>query len=102
MIDFALYLTYIIIIASTLLALGFAFWFVIKNVKHAKATLFGALGLLVIFIISYLISGSEIYHKFGIDTAYSKFIGGTLIMLYIIFAITILVLLYAEIRRFFK
>lgn len=102
MIDFGLYLTYAMMAISVILAIGFSAWFLIKNFKNAKATLFGLAGIIVVFLISYFISSNEIYEKFSISASLSKFIGGTLIMLYIIFIGTILTAVYAEINKLFK
>jgi hypothetical protein len=102
MIDFFMYLTYAMLVIATLLALGFAFWFVFKNLKNAKGTIWGTVGLIVLFFISYALSSNEVYEKFHIVASYSKFIGGTLIMLYLVFLGTILSAIYVEIAKLFK
>ncbi|MCX7861396.1 MAG: hypothetical protein N2449_00170 [Bacteroidales bacterium] len=102
MIDVALYLTYFLVLASVLLVLGFAIWFLVKNFKKSKNTLAGALVLIIIFLISYFISSGEVYEKFQIGEGLSKLIGGSLITLYIMFAGTIVVAIYAEIAKLFK
>jgi heme A synthase len=102
MIDIALYLTYILVLAAIILVLVFAVTFLVKNFRKSKTTLFGALGLFGVFIISYLISSSEVYEKYQIGAGLSKVIGGALISLYIIFAFTILIAIYGEISKFFK
>ena len=101
-IDIFLYLTYVMVSLAIILSLGFALMFLVKNFKKAKATIFGAIGILVIFFISYAISSSEVYEKFQIDASLSKIIGGTLIMLYIVFIGTILAAVYAEVAKLFK
>lgn len=102
MIDVALYLTYFLVISALILALGFAVWFLTKNIKKSKTTLIGALVLVVIFIIAYLISSGEVYEKFQIGEGLSKVIGGALISLYIMFFGTIIIAIYTEIAKLFK
>lgn len=102
MIDIFLYLTYFLVLASLLLAVGFALWFLVKNFRKAKSTIFGAIGLVIIFIVAYLLSSSEIYEKYDISSSVSQFIGGSLIMLYIMFFGTFAAAIYAEISKFFK
>ena len=87
---------------AIVLALGFALWFLVKNFKKAKATIIGFVGLVVVFFLSYALSSSEVYEKFAIDESTSKIIGGTLIMLYIIFVGTFLAAIYAEVAKLFK
>jgi len=102
MIDLALYLTYFLIFLAILLVLGFAGWLLIKNFKNSKSTIFGTIGLVLIFLVSYLISSGEVYEKFQIGEQLSKIIGGSIITLYIMFFGTILAAIYAEISKLFK
>jgi|GEM_PF-2729949 uncharacterized membrane protein YozB (DUF420 family) len=102
MIDVALYLTYFLVIAAVVLVLGFAVWFLTKNIKKSKNTIIGALGLVAIFLIAYFISSGEVYEKFQIGEGLSKTIGGALITLYIMFFGTIIIAIYTEIAKLFK
>ena len=102
MIDTFLYITYAMVFIALASTLGFALWGLVKNFKKAKATIFGAVGLIVIFFISYALSSSEVYEKFAIGESTSKVIGGTLIMLYIVFVGTFLTAIYAEVSKLFK
>ncbi len=102
MIDVVLYLTYFLFFAAILLVLGFAGWFLVKNFKKSKTTIFGFIGLIVLFVIAYFISSGEVYEKFQIGEVLSKLIGGSIITLYIMFFGTILAAIYAEISKMFK
>ncbi|HOU99415.1 MAG TPA: hypothetical protein PLP65_11275 [Bacteroidales bacterium] len=102
MIDVVLYLTYFLFFAAILLVLGFAGWFLVKNFKKSKTTIFGFIGLIVLFVIAYFISSGEVYEKFQIGEGLSKLIGGSIITLYIMFFGTILAAIYAEISKMFK
>ncbi len=102
MIDVALYITYLLVIAAIVLVLGFAVWFLTKNIKKSKTTLIGALGLIAIFLVAYFISPGEAYEKFQVSEGLSKVIGGSLITLYIMFIGTIVIAIYTEIAKLFK
>jgi len=102
MIDVVLYLTYFLILISILLVLGFAGMYLVKNFKKNRNMLLGTAGLLVIFFISYMLSSGEVYEKFQIGETLSKIIGGTLITLYVMFIVTIVVAIYAEVSKLFK
>lgn len=102
MVDIALYLTYFLIAIAILLALFFAVKSLVQNFKSSKTSLFGILGLIIIFVVSFLLSSSEVYEKFQVGQTLSKAIGGALYSLYFIFILTIVVALYSEISKFFK
>lgn len=102
MIDVSLYVVYFLIFAAIFLALGFAGWYMIKNFKKNRNMLFGAAGLVVLFFLSYALSSNEVYEKFQVGETLSKIIGGTIIMLYIMFIFTFIAAIYAEISKLFK
>lgn len=99
MIDVVLYLTYFLFCVSILLVLGFAGWFLVKNFKKSKTTVYGFLGLILLFVIAYLISSAEAYEKFQIGEGLSKLIGGSIITLYFMFFGTILAVVYTEVSK---
>ena len=62
-------------------------------------------GLVVVFVISWAISGNEVlpaYTGFGIDAGLSKFVGGMLTMMYLLAFIAIIGIIYTEISKVFK
>lgn len=101
LIEAGLYLTYAMIAIATIAAVVFPLIFIIQDPKKAKASLFGVLGLGLVFVISYLLSSDELYKDVQ-DTFTSKLVGGGIIMFYILFVGAILVAIYSEIARIFK
>ncbi|MGQ9846543.1 MAG: hypothetical protein ACUVQP_03445 [Bacteroidales bacterium] len=102
MIDVVLYLTYFLLLVAILLVLAFAGWFLVKNFKKSKTTIFAFIALVLLFVISYFISSGEVYEKFQIGEGLSKLIGGSIITLYIMFFGAILTAIYSEISKMFK
>jgi hypothetical protein len=57
------------------------------------------------FLLGYLISGNEVlpsYIEFGVDAGLSKFIGGMIILVYLLAGIAIGGIIYSEISKSFK
>ena len=65
----------------------------------------GILALVVLYFIAWLISGNEVtevYAKHNVGPDLSKFVGGTLILVYILVFIAIVGIVYTEIAKIFK
>ena len=78
---------------------------VLKAPKDLVKSGVGIGGLVIIFVISYALSGDEVTLKYsaaGVDSASSKMIGAGLIMLYIIFFISVGGLIYSFINKAMK
>lgn len=61
--------------------------------------------ILVIFLISWAISGNEAtehYAKYGVGESSSKVIGGSIIMMYIFLVASALAVFYGEVSKFFR
>jgi len=105
-INIGLYVAYIAFFIAIGALLLFPILSLVKgNVKNAKASLFGVLGLAVIILIAYLISPAEqgqFYDKMGIGPGASKLIGAGLLSTYIIFAGLIIITLYSVVVKWFK
>jgi hypothetical protein len=101
LIDTGLYISYILIGIAVIAAITFPIIFIIHSPKKAKATLFGILGLSIIFVISFSLSSNEMVRD-SHNPLISKLVGGGLIMFYILFVAAILVAIYSEIARIFK
>lgn len=100
MIDAGLYLAYALFGVGVLAAIGFPLVEMVTNLETAKKTLISVGSLVVIFGLSYVLSGSEVldsYQKFGITASSSKLIGSSLIMLYITSILTFVLLVVGEI-----
>lgn len=100
-INFGLYLAYIMIGLAAIAAVIFPVIFLVQDPKKAKGSLFGILGLAIIFGISYAISGNELYTDLQ-DPFVSKLVGGGIIMFYLMFVVSIVIAIYSEIARIFK
>ena len=105
MIDAGLYLCYLLLF----LAIGATVILPLINAIKAPGTLvksgISVAGLVVVFLIAYSISGSEVtsqYAMLGVGEGSSKLIGAGLIMFYITFFIAIIGLIFSEINKAFK
>lgn len=103
--DIGLYIAYIFAIV----AVGAAVLLPLINALKAPAglvkSLAGVGGLLVIFGIAYVLSGSEVTTKAaaqGVDAAGSKLIGAGLTMFYIVFVVAAVGVIISEINKAFK
>lgn len=102
LINIGLYLTYFMLFVAALSALVFPIIFIIQDPGKAKASLFGVLALLLLFVISYFLSADELHGELLQSHVVSKFVGGGLIMFYIMFVAAILIAVYSEVSRIFK
>lgn len=102
LINIGLYLTYFMIAVAALSALIFPIVYIIQDPKKAKGSLFGVLALVVLFAVSYLLSGDELHGELLQSHVVSRFVGGGIIMFYIMFVGSILIAIYSEVSRLFK
>jgi len=105
MIDFALYLGYALILVAALASIVMPLINALSDPKSLAMTGLGLGALVVVFLIGYIFSGSEvtpIYVQFGVDAGLSKFIGGMVTMMYLLIAIVTISILYGEVSKFFK
>jgi hypothetical protein len=104
-ISWGLYLCYFLFFGSVLAIAGLFLMNALKDAKVLKSSALGAAVLLVIFGVSYALSGSELSTSAvagGVTESSSKLIGGGLTMFYILFFIAVLGLAYSEISKAFK
>lgn len=107
LINIGLIVTYSLLGIALLTLVGFSIKFLIVNIKKSKATLFGVIGLLVVFVISYLLSSSTdvsqvVFEKTGTDYGFSKLIGSGLILTYIMFILVVLTAAYSAVSKMMK
>ncbi len=105
MIDFALYLGYGLIGIAALAAIVLPMIGAVNDPKSLAKSGIGIAALLVVFLLGYLISGSEVtsvYPQFGVDASLSKTIGGAVTMMYLMLTIVFVAILYSEISKLFK
>jgi len=104
-ITWGLYLGYLLFFGSVLAIAGLFLVNALKDINMLKKSAGGAVVLLVIFGISYALSGSELSSSAvanGVTESSSKLIGGGLTMFYILFFLSVLGLLYSEISKALK
>ena len=104
MIAAGLWITYIMFFLAVAGMVVFSLINMLSDIKKAKGTLMGIGILVVLFIISYALSGDEVlpkYEQLGIDSGSSKMIGGWLILLYIVGVGTFAIAIFSEIRKIF-
>jgi hypothetical protein len=105
MIDLGFYVFYALLFVAVAATIIFP---ILHMVREPKALLQSAIGigaLLVLFGVSYALSGSEVNLKaaaLGVTETTSKLIGAGLIMFYITLALSAVALLYSEISNAIK
>ena len=105
LINFGLYLTYFLIGLAVVSVVILPMIKALDNTKTLVGTGIGLGVLLVLFGISYAISGNEVlstYTAQNVGPGISKFVGGLLTTMYLLFAAAIVGILYTEVSKAFK
>ena len=105
LVDIILYFGYGMVMVGAVLAIGFPLWIASKNPKSLVGTGMGLGSILVLFLIAWLLSGSEVYSsytEFGGDASLSKFIGGMLILVYMLVGLALTGIIYSEVSKSLK
>lgn len=100
--DIGLYVSYGLFLIASGAAVVLPLMNAIKNPSGLLKSLMGVGGLVVLFILSYAVSGDEVGARaasFGIDASGSKLIGAGLILFYIVFAISVIGIIFSEIYK---
>ncbi len=104
-VDFVLYFGYLMITVAAILAVGFPLYIASKNPKSLINSGAGLISILVLFLVSWLLSGNEVYPsyaEFGVDESLSKFIGGIINLVYFLAGIAVIGIIASELRKTFK
>lgn len=105
LVDIILYFGYGMVIVGAVLAIGFPLWIASKNPKSLAGTGMGLGSIFALFLIAWLLSGNEVhssYSEFGVDASLSKFIGGMLILVYMLVGLAVSGIIYSEITKSLK
>ena len=105
MLDLGLYIFYVLLFIAVAAAMFFPLLAAIKSPSTLGKSAIGIGGMIVLFVVAYLMSGSEVNLKsaaMGITGPVSKLIGAGLIMFYITLVLAILALIYSEISKALK
>ena len=105
--DNMIYWTYALFIISTLSAILFPIAALVTDIKKAKNTVIGIVGLAVIVGLAYVLASDAIptfhnFEKFNITESISKSVGTGLFTTYLLGGIAILGILFTEISKSFK
>ena len=105
-VDVIIYWAYILLILTIAISIISPIIYYILNPGKAKTVITGIIIFAILFVIAYLLASGniegDIYKKYVITEASSKFIGAMLITTYIIGGLAILSIIYASIAKFFK
>jgi len=97
---------YILLAITVAITIIFPIVFFIMNPRKGKSVLIALVGFVVLYLIAHSIStGSitgDVYEKFDISEATSRFIGAILYMTYILGGVAILSIVYAGVSSLFK
>ncbi len=105
MIDFGLWIGYLLAMAGAAGMLVFSIRNIIGNPKNAKYTLMGVGAIVVLFLLSWVVSSSELTPRMvnlQASESMSKMIGAGFIMLYLMGVITVAAIFYVEIKKLFS
>jgi hypothetical protein len=105
LIDIGIYACYILLFVALITAVVFPLLQITQNPKALVKSGIGVAGLVVLFIISYALSGNEVtarYITMDVHETASKLIGAGLILFYIILIATVVIMVYSEISKALK
>lgn len=105
MLDVGLYFMYALFFIAVLAAIVLPLMNAIKSPGTFLKSLYGIIGLVVVFVVAYAISGSDVkpnWAVLGINEGTSKLIGAGLIVFYVTILVAVIGLIYSEISKAFK
>ena len=105
LINIGIILTYVMVAFAALAAIGFGIMKMMQNTNNAKKTLYTVGGLVIAFIIAYVLASDEVlnsYEKYKITASSSKQVGMGLITFYCLLFGAIAAILYAELSKVFS
>ncbi len=105
LINAGLWIFYILLFASIATAVVFPLLHAAKTPGTFKKSLIGIGALVVVFGISYALSGSSVTAKqmaMGVDESSSKLIGAGLVMFYFVLFGSVIGIIYSEISKAIK
>jgi lysylphosphatidylglycerol synthetase-like protein (DUF2156 family) len=106
MIDFALYLSYFLIIVSALAALAFPLKYLLQHISEAKGTFIGIGVMALILVLGYVFASSDYtfngIENYGATKNTVKLVGAGLNSFFILFGISVVSTIYFEVKKFLK
>jgi hypothetical protein len=104
-IDIGIYISYIFVGVALVAAVVLPLVNALKHPAGLVKSLMGVGGLVVLFIVSYSLSGSEVSAKaiaMGVDDSGSKMIGAGLILFYFVLVVATVGIVFSEISKALK
>ena len=92
---------YVFLIGAIVTSIGMPILNMIKHPEGLVKSLIGVVGLIVLFGVSYALSGAEVSAKataMGVDASGSKMIGAGMIMFYIILGVSAVLAIYSLVK----
>tara|TARA_B110000003_G_C16641570_1_gene530391 strand:- start:1494 stop:1823 length:330 start_codon:yes stop_codon:yes gene_type:complete len=105
LINFGIITTYAMITIASLASIGFGVKKMIQNTNNTKKTIYTLGGLIVVFIVAYLLASDEVlnsYEKYETTASASKQVGMGLITFYFLLFGAIIAVSYAELSKIFS
>ena len=105
LVNIGIILSYVMVAFAALATIGFGVQKMIQNTNNAKKTMYTVGGLVIAFIIAYLLASDEVlssYEKYGTTASSSKKVGMGLITFYFLLFGAIGAVLYAELSKAFS
>jgi len=105
----AMSLSYLALLITAALSIGFALYQIATHPKQAKGALIGIGGLAVVFVLGYLLASDEVTEdmanmslNFEVTAKTSKMVGAGLMTFYILTLGAILAVVFSSVRRMIK
>lgn len=104
-IDIALWVAMIMVLIAALAAIILP---LINSISHPKSLIksgIGVVGIAILFLICWSIADNEVtnrYIDFGVNATSSKLVGGTLILMYVLFVSALIGIVFSEINKAFR
>lgn len=101
-VDAGLYASYILLAVAIGAAIILPLLNTLKSPGEIKKALFAIAGMVILFVVSYLLAGSDVttYQAAkGVTETTSKLVGAGLIMFYLISMVAFISLIYSEINK---
>lgn len=105
LIDIGIYLSYALLAVAVVAMIVLPLMQAVKSPGDMAKSGMGVGALVVLFIIAYLISGSDVtvgQQAAGVTESGSKLIGAGLTMFYFVFVIAIVAMIYSEVSKALK
>lgn len=102
LIDIGLYVAYGLLIIAIIAAVVLP---IVNSFSHPKSLIksgIGIVAIIVLFVICYLIAGNDVTAKYttlGVGEGTSKFVGGALITMYVLFILAIVGIIVTELNK---